>query len=136
MFKNRIDDRSITEAEKLQGLTGENTLPPRLFNHPDIFQAVDSAPLVEKKGLINTIHYIHFTNGTIMVHASEPRYGEDFIFKAYVEACPPGEIVCRLTEGLPPLTAGVTIPHVIVSDGLSLILLPIRVTALHDKLFS
>ena len=120
-----------------RGLPKKNTpLPSQLFHHQDIFQAISSAPLIERKGMINTLHYIHFTNGTVMVHASDPRYGEDFILKACLDACPPGEIVCRLVEGSPPLPDGATIPHVIVSDGLSLILLPIRVTHLHANGFT
>ncbi len=111
-------------------------LPSQLFHHQDIFQAAASAPPVSQKGMVNTLHYIHFTNGTVMVHASEPRYGEDFILKAYIDACPPGEIVCRFAEDSPPFPEGATIPHVIVSDGLSLILIPIRLTTLRADGFT
>ena len=90
MFKNMIDDRLITEAEKLHGLTGKNIPPLRLFHHQDILQAINSAPLIESKALLNTLNYIHFTDGTVMVHASEPRYGEDFILPAHIDACPAG----------------------------------------------
>jgi hypothetical protein len=132
-----MDDRSTMDVEKPQRLTEEYTPPPsQLFHHRDIFQAIGSAPLIERKGMINTLHYIHFTNGTVMVHASDPRYGEDFILRACIDACPPGEIVCRLVEGSPPLPDGATIPHVIVSDGLSLILLPIHVTHVHANGFT
>jgi hypothetical protein len=137
MPKDRKEDRFAVDAARLQGpAEWPRTLPSQLFHHQDIFQAVGSAPIVEQKGMINTLHYIHFTNSTVMVHASEPQYGEDFILKAYVDACSPGEIVCRLPEGSPPLPYGVTIPHLIMSDGLSLILLPIRVTTLHEKGFT
>jgi hypothetical protein len=136
MFKNRIDDRSITEAEKLQGLTGNNTLLPRLFHHQDILQAINYAPLIENKALLNALNYIHFTNGTVMVHAREPRYGEDFILQAHIDTCSAGEIVCSLADGSPPFPDGATIPHVIVSDGLSLILLPIRLTSLQERGFT
>ncbi|MBE0557633.1 MAG: hypothetical protein IH628_10415, partial [Proteobacteria bacterium] len=125
------------DVEKLPRLTEQSTpLRSQLFRHRDIFQAISSAPPIERRGMINTLHYIHFTNSTVMVHANEPRYGEDFILKAYIDACPPGEIVCRLVEGSTPLPNGATIPHVIVSDGLSLILLPIRVTHLHENGFT
>jgi hypothetical protein len=136
MFKNMIDDRLMTEAEKLHGLTGKNILPLRLFHHQDILQTVNSAPPIESKALLNVLNYIHFTSGTVMVHASEPRYREDFILPAHIDACPPGEIICSLTDGSPPFPDGATIPHVIVSDGLSLILLPIRVTSLQKRGFT
>jgi hypothetical protein len=137
MLKNRMDDRLITDVEKLQRLTEENVpLPSQLFHHQDIFQAIHNAPLIEQKGMINTLHYIHFINGTIMVHACDPQYGEDFIIRAHIETCQPGEITCRLAEGSLPLADGLKIPHLIVSDGLSLILLPIRVTNLHENRFT
>jgi hypothetical protein len=137
MAKNRIDNHFTIDVEKLQRLTEENRpLPSQLFHHQDIFKAINSAPLIAQDGMINTLHYIHFTNGTVMVHASDPLYGEDLILEAHIDTCPPGQIVCRLAEGSPPLPGGVTIPHLIVSDGLSLILLPIRVTNLHEKGFT
>ena len=137
MIKDRQDNRFAEDVAQRQNLAESGIhLPSQLFHHQDIFQAIRSAPAIERKGMINTLHYIHFTNSTVMVHASEPRYGEDFLLKAYIDACPPGEIVCRLVEGSPPLPDGATIPHVIVSDGLSLILLPIRVTSLHENGFT
>ena len=137
MAKNGMDDPFTMDVEKQRRSTDQRTpLPSQLFHHQDIFQAISSAPLIEQKGMINTLNYIHFTNSTVMVHASEPRFGEDFILNAYIEACLPGKIVCRLVEGSPPLPNGVTIPHVIVSDGLSLILLPICVTDLHENGFT
>ncbi|MHB9097253.1 MAG: hypothetical protein ACYC5X_05460 [Syntrophales bacterium] len=137
MVKDRKDHRFAVEIEHLQRITDwKAPLPSQLFHHQDIFQAVNSAPPVEQKGMFNTLNYIHFTNGMVMVHASDPQYGEDLLLKAHLDACQPGEIVCRWAEGSTPLPDGATIPHVIVSDGLSLILLPIRVITLHENGFT
>ncbi len=133
MVNDRKDHRFAVQMEQLPGLTEwKAPLPSQLFHHQDIFQAIRSAPLVEQKGMLNTLHYIHFTNGTVLVHASDPHYKEDFLFHAHIDACPPGEIICSWAQGSTPPPEGVTIPHIIVSDGLSLILLPIRVTALAE----
>lgn len=137
MVKDRKDHRFAVEIEHLQRVTDwKAPLPSQLFHHQDIFQAVHSAPTVEKKGMANTLNYIHFTNGTVMVHATDPQYGEDFLFQAHLDACPQGEIACRWARGTTPLPQGATIPHLIVSDGLSLILLPIRVTAISENGFT
>ncbi len=134
MVQDRKGRCFTVEMEELQRLAdGELPLPSRPFHHQDIFQAIRSAPLVKQKGMINTLNYINFTNGTVMVHAIDPQYGEDFLLRAHLDASPQGQIACRWVEGSTPLPDGATIPHVIMSDGLSLILLPIRVTTLHEN---
>ena len=115
---------------------GKALLPAQLFHHQELFRAIRSAPLVGQKGVLNTLHYIHFMNGDILVHASDPQYKEDFLLRARLDACPPGEIVCSWLKEAPVLPKDAKFPNVIISDGHSLILLPVRLTRLDEKGFA
>ena len=115
---------------------GKVPLPAQLFRHQDLFQAIKSAPLVQQKGVLNTLHYIHFMNGEVLVHANDPQYKEDFLLKARLDACLPGEIICTWLKEAPVLPKDAKFPHIIVSDGRSLILLTIRLTRLDERGFT
>jgi len=89
MVRDRKDHRLAVDVENLERLAeGEAPLPSQLFRHRDIFQAVNSASPIEKKGMINALHYIHFTNGAVLVHATDPQYEEDFLLRAHLDDCP------------------------------------------------
>jgi hypothetical protein len=136
MVENSEDRHFTVDAENLQRLAeGNASLPSQVFHHQDLFRAVQSSPVVDQKGLINTLHYIHFTNGTLLVHASDPKYGEEFLLQARLDTCTAEKLVC-LWEETSPLPEDAMLLHMVVSDGLSLILLPIQVICRHDKGFT
>ena len=126
MVESREDRRFTVDMKNLHRLAEGKPFPPsHIFRHRDLFQAFQSSPVIDQKGLINALHHIHFTNGTILVHASDPKYGEEFLLQARLDACTAEEIVCRWEE-TPPLPEDARLLHMIISDGLSLILLPIQ----------
>ncbi len=136
MVENSEDRRFTVDVENLHRLAeGKPFIPSQIFRHQDLFRAVQSSPVIDQKRLINTLHYIHFTNGTILVHASDPKYGEEFLLQARLDTCTAEEIVCRWEE-TPPLPEDARLLHMIISNGLSLILFPIRVICRHDKIFT
>jgi hypothetical protein len=137
MVKDRRDHRFAVDLGNLQGLAeGKVPLTAQPFRHQDLFGAIQTSPVIEKKALINTLHHIHFTNGAILLHVSDPRHREDFLVGAHLDDCPPGEITCRWPDGAPAFPEDADFPHVIFSDGLSLILLPIKVTARQERGFT
>lgn len=134
MVENSEDHRFTVDLEHLQRIA--SVVQPQIFRHQDLFRVVQSSPVIDQKRLVNTLDYIHFTNGTILIHANDPKYGEEFLLRARLDTCKPEEIVCLWEEGAAPLPEGARLLHMIVSDGLSLILLPIRATTLHEGGFT
>lgn len=133
MVINGKDQRFTPEGDKRERAS---LIPSHLFRHPDIFQAVGSSPVIGKKELTNTLHYIHFSNGSLLVHVSDPEYGEDFLMSAELESCSPEAIFCRWSAANGPLPQNALLKHLIMSDGLSLLLFPIRVIDIRGDGFS
>jgi hypothetical protein len=137
MVKDRRDHRFAVDLANLQRLAeGKGPVPVQPFRHQDLFRAIHTAPVIGQKALLNSLHYIHFTDGAILLHVSDPRHKEDFLVGVRLVDCPPGEITCRWPNGSYILPEDAEFPHIIFSDGLSLILLPIRVSARHEGGFT
>lgn len=109
---------------------------PRLFRHQDLLQTVQHAPIIDQKKLINTLSYTHFKNGTVLVHAKDPQYDEEILLQARLDGCRPEEIVCLWLDGSVRLPGDARVLHMIISDDLSLILVPIQVKRLDGKGFT
>jgi len=136
MVENRDERRSPGDVENLpRPAEVPPHAPSRIFRNQDLFRAFQSSPVINQKELLNTLHYIHFMNGTLLVHASDPKYGEEFLLQARLDACTAEEFVCRWEEN-PSFPEDARLLHMIVSDGLSLILLPIQLISHHDKRFT
>jgi hypothetical protein len=137
MTEHSNDHVYAIDEDGLQRLRKGEALPAsQLFRHQELFQVITDSPLIGQKDLIKILQHIHFTNGHILVLVREPQYREDYLLLANLESCPPGEITCRWSKGSSPLPDDADILHVIITDGLSLILLPIKVSALHDSGFT
>jgi hypothetical protein len=121
----------------LQRLRKREALPAsRLFHHQGLFDTIDASPRIRQKDLLNTLHHLHFSNGQLLVHVSEPQYREEYLLKAELESCPPGEITCRWPKGSFPIPDDAEIRNLLIADGLSLILFRVSVKALHDGGFT
>jgi hypothetical protein len=134
MVENNKDHRFTADLKHMQRITFP--VKPQIFRHQDLLRTLQSSPVIDRKKLVNTLDYIHFTNGTILVHASDPKYGEEFLLPARLGARKPEEIVCLWEEGAGPLPENAILLHMIVSDELSLFLLPIRETNLTGEGFT
>ncbi|MDA8126889.1 MAG: hypothetical protein M0009_17095 [Deltaproteobacteria bacterium] len=131
------DHRFAVDNESAQGFKGEAaSLPLRLFRHRDLLSAINAAPVIKQRELINTLHYIHFTNGSILVHITDPKYAEDFLIRCRIESCQAKEVRCLWPEGVSAVSDKGRLLHLIMEDGLSLLLFPILLTGLDEKGFS
>ncbi len=111
-----------------------NTMQP--FRHLDLLDNIRSSPVIGEKKLRNTINLLHFTNDSILVHVSDLKYHEDFLIRCYLDSCTAEEIRCRWPESATLSKENRRPLHLIVEDGLSLVLIPIRVTGFDDQGFS
>jgi hypothetical protein len=104
----------------------DHRLPPWLFQHQDLINTLESAKPVDREALINKLNHIHFTNGYILVHLSNPEYQENILLRAYPDSCLGKELTCRWAEN--PLPAidleNYRIMNLIVDEGRSMILIP------------
>jgi hypothetical protein len=104
----------------------DRRLPPWLFQHQDLINTLESARPVDREALINTLNHIHFTNGYILVHLSNPEYEENVLVRVYPEPCIGKELRCRWAEKT--LSAldleNYQIMHLILDEGRAMILIP------------
>ncbi len=126
---DNIRSAPVTSEKKLR-----NTMQP--FRHLDLLNNIRSSPVIDEKKLRNTINLIHFTNDSLLVHVSDSRYHEDFLIRCYLDSCTAEEIRCRWPESTTLSKENRRPLHLIVEDGLSLILLPVRVTSFDEQGFS
>ncbi|MBW1912509.1 MAG: PilZ domain-containing protein [Deltaproteobacteria bacterium] len=104
----------------------ESKLPPWLFRHQDLENALESAKTVDRKTLTNTFNHIHFMDEYLFVHLRHPKYNESILLKAYPEPCLGEELTCRLTgEELTGLKLdSYEFLHLVIDDGQCLMLVP------------
>jgi hypothetical protein len=100
-----------------------------LLRHRDLLSAIHTAPVIKQRDLINTLHHIHFTNGTVLVHITDPKYTEAFLIRCRLESCTAEEICCLWPEGISAVSDKGRLLHLIVEDGISLLLFPAHVKA-------
>jgi hypothetical protein len=131
-----VDRRFTVETQYLQPLGEGGLLPLRLFLHGELLQSVPHAPVIKQKELIQTLHYLHFSNAPVLVLFTDPIHEEDFLIQSHLESCTAGEIRCRWPQEAIPVPDDVWVQDLIVDDGLSLVLLPIRVIDLYEDGFS
>ena len=104
----------------------EGWLPPWVFKHEDLVQALASAQKLGQDALTNTINHIHFTEGVVRVLLRHPDYRESFL----LNACPHPSIGKTVTctwenkdfAGLDP--EALEFKYLIVDDGRSMIMVP------------
>src|SRR5450759_169853 len=134
--EERVDHRFAVETQYLQPLGEGGLLPLRLFLHGELLQSVPHAPVIKQKELIQTLHYLHFSNAPVLVLFTDPIHEENFLIQSHLESCTAGEIRCRWPQEAIPVPDDVWVQDLIVDDGLSLVLLPIRVIDLYEDGFS
>ena len=136
MGKERADHHFTVVTQRLQPLGEGGLLSLRLFLHGELLQSVPHAPVIKQKELIKTLHYLHFSNAPVLVLLTDPKHEEDFLIQCQLESCTAREIRCRWPAEAIPIPTNITPLNLIVEDGLSLTLLPIRVINRYDEGFS
>ena len=116
----------------------EKKLPPWLFQHHTLTEALENARPVTRNALTNTLNHINFMDGYILALLEHPKYEESILVKAYPEPCLGSELTCRWADGnfagLKPKDS--KFQYVIIVDGRSLILVPAVVQEIDDKRFT
>ncbi|HBF43102.1 MAG TPA: pilus assembly protein PilZ [Desulfobacteraceae bacterium] len=73
-------------------------LPPWLFEHQELTDALENAKQIDQETLVRRINHINFMNGHVFVLLGHPRYKESILAKAYPEACLGKELTCRWSD--------------------------------------
>ncbi len=136
MGEKKEDHCFIVKAEYLQPLGEGGLLPSRSFRHRDLLQSAPHAPVIKQKDLIKTLHYLHFSNTPVLVLLSDSKHREDYLIQSHLESCSAKEILCRWPQEVIPVPTNMTPLNLIVEDGLSLTLLPIRIINRYEEGFS
>jgi hypothetical protein len=99
---------------------------PRYFHHQDLIRNPDPGKTIKQKKLINLWNRHHFMEGMVYVHLHHPQYKEDILVRAYPEPCCDGSMTCRWPEESRRFTENANILNIILTDGLSVFLIPTR----------
>ena len=84
-------------SEPIRNISGdESKLPPWLFRHKDVENALEGAKTIDKEALTNTFNHIHFMDEFLYVHLRHPKFDESILLKAYPEPCLGEDLICRL----------------------------------------
>jgi len=127
MGRNRGAEVSSKRERRLRHVSrGKRRLPPWLFQHQHLLNALENASPIDQEALTNTLNHIHFMEGYILVHLSHPKCEESILVRAYPEACFGTEFTCRWSdEGLSGIKPeNYQFLHLIIGDGQSMILVP------------
>ncbi len=101
-------------------------LPPWLFKHQELVNALENADTIDQETLINTLNRIHFMNGNILLQLRDPKYDDSILIQAYPEPCFSNELTCRLLDENLSNTDidSYQFQHIIIDDGRFMILVP------------
>ena len=94
MEEKKTSQNILTDIGRFRKTSDEDFLPPWLFQHEDLINAIESGNHLEKDKLINTLNYIHFMGGYIHVLLRHPKYKEEILVKAKPEVCVNDELTC------------------------------------------
>jgi len=113
----------------------ESFVPPWMFRHQDLINKLESAIQVNQKRLINTLNYIHFTEGFVFIYFSHPKYEEGILVKAYPEPCIGDKLICRWSGNTFSnlQSDGYSFQQLIIADGQSILLVPGRIQRINAK---
>lgn len=136
MGEERADHHFTVDTQRLQPIGEGGLLPSRLFHHRELLKSVPHAPVIKQKELIQTLHYLHFSNAPVLVLLADPKHEEAFLMQSHLESCTAREIRCRWPREAIPVPTNMIPLNLIVEDGLSLALFPIRVIDRCEEGFS
>lgn len=97
---------------------------PLCFRHEDLLRNPNPNKTIKQGKLINMWNRLHFMEGMVYVHLHHPDYHDGLLVRAYPEPCRNGSMTCRWPEGSSRFTENAVILNIIISDGLTLFLVP------------
>jgi len=135
-----VSRKGVTEQEKAGIISQEEAaikrhagakagLPPWLFEHRELVHTPENTKPLDQEALINTLNYIHFIDGHILVHLLHKEYKDSILVRAFPEPCQGIKAFCLWAR---EDMGGIDLDnyqflHLLVSDGRSMILAPAKV---------
>ena len=120
--------KDLTERDEI-------TIPLR-FHNKDLILNPDPGKTIKQKKLINLWNSHHFTNGMVYVHLHHPQYKEDILVQAHPAPCSDGSMTCHWPEESRHITENAEILNIILTDGLSVFLIPTRLKDVQQDHFT
>ncbi len=121
-----------------QASVEEKKLPPWLFQHRTLTNALENAKPVKQEALTNTLNHIHFMDGYVFSLLKHPKYDESILVRTYPEPCLNSELTCHWSDekiaGLK--LEDLKLQHLIIANGNSLILVPAKIKEINNKYFT
>jgi hypothetical protein len=109
---------------------------PLWFQHQDLIRNPDPDKTIKQSKLINLWNRLHFMDGMVYVHLHHPHYKEDLLVQAHPAPCGNGSMTCRWLEGSDRFTENASILNIILSDGLTLFLVPTHLKDVQKDYFT
>jgi hypothetical protein len=108
----------------------ESQFRPQVFQRQDLTRALESAQTINQEGLSNMLNYAHFSGKHVLVHLRHSKFKENILLRAHPDPFIGRELTCRLADGqLQTLNLrNYEVFHIIIDDGRSMILAPIRLS--------
>ena len=126
----------LTDIRTLRKPADEQFLPPWLFQHDDLINALESAHNIEKEKLINILNHIHFIDGSVNVLLHHPKYEEEILVKAIPDICLEDELTCSWDNGYSSVNLEhYQFRHLIVTAHQSIILIPAKLLSISNTGF-
>ncbi len=113
-------------------------LPPWLFQHEELIHALETAKVIDKQSLTNTLNHIHFMDGHLLVQLRHPKYDDTVLVKVRPDPCLSAELTCHFTD---EHLVGIKLKsykflHLVIDDGQSVILAPAVLNWMDKESFS
>lgn len=127
MEKNRLVQDLPDRIEPIRIFPGTKSwLPPWLFRHEELIDALENAEPFSQEALINTINHIHFTDGHVHVLLRHPLYDESILLRALPEPSLGNKITCYWAddEKQDLELEKFQLLFVVIDDGRSMIMVP------------
>ena len=131
-------DQNIKPTFKLyKGLAERDEITaPWRFHNQSLLLNPNPGKTIGQKKLINLWNHHHFTDGMVYVQVHHPQYKEDILVRAHPAPCSDGSMTCRWPEDVRGITENADILNIILTDGLSLFLIPVKLKEVQKDQFT
>ena len=131
-------DQNIKPTFKLyKGLAERDEITaPWRFHNQSLLLNPNPGKTIGQKKLINLWNHHHFTDGMVYVQIHHPQYKEDILVRAHPAPCSDGSMTCRWPEDVRGITENADILNIILTDGLSLFLIPVKLKEVQKDQFT
>jgi hypothetical protein len=128
----RIAGSPAKNAEEAQ------TLPPWLFKHDSLTDALETAQILNQAALTNRLNLVHFMDGVVFALLKHLVYEERILLEAYPEPCSGDKLTCRWAHepSIGPELQDYDLQYIIIADGQCLTLVPAIIQDIGSKHFS